>query len=325
MAQDKLDAKEKRSQERFSKVEAGLSELEVWLQDLMRVGILSLPEREKSFFTSIRARMIDAQARGLGDLLRDLSQLEYNKGNLWQQQALEIIAKMYLLIEAFKRFDDLDILTQQDLKIAIGWNVNQKEVVENPDNEPIKDDWLLFHRSSELIEDITVQKNWFYGCNNGKFALVLYFSFRNLPIEHQLEWTKIANAELIFAPSALPIRAFIKSHELFQDDYDFQPRPLPDFDALQETFATQMSQLAWLDEMPYLIAQATPLNIDNQYFIKDNKQNILPISKNIPPLVWLRFLAISGGRPISIFILKNSDGIIPLGVLDKKRFVSFHI
>lgn len=325
MAQDKIEAKEKRSQERFLKVEAGILELETWLQDLMRVGILTLPEREKSFFESIRARMIDAQARGLADLLRELGQIEYNKGNKWQQQALEIIAKMYLLIEAFKRFDDLDILTQQDLKIVLGWNVNQKEIIENADNEVFSDDWLLFHRSNELIEDITVQKNWFYGCNNGKFALVLYFSFRNLPIEHQLEWTKVANVELIFVPSALPTRAFIKTHGLFQDDYDFKCSPLPDFESLSQLIAEQMSALAWVEEMPYLIAQVTPIIIDNQYFIKDNKQNILAISKEIEPLVWLRFLTISGGRPVTIFILKNSKGIIPIGILEKKRFVSFHL
>ena len=97
----KIEAKEKRVQERLFRVAAGVAEMEVWLKDLLCRGLLSLPEKETSYFEKIRARMVDAQATGLANLVRNLRDLNYYSGIAWQNEALDIIANMYLLIEGF--------------------------------------------------------------------------------------------------------------------------------------------------------------------------------------------------------------------------------
>ena len=50
----KIAAKEKRGQERFLKVKNGAAEMEIWLKDLLRAGLLTLPERTSAFFDKIR-------------------------------------------------------------------------------------------------------------------------------------------------------------------------------------------------------------------------------------------------------------------------------
>jgi hypothetical protein len=317
----KLAAKEKRGQERFLKVEAGAAEMEIWLKDLLRGGILSLPEREASFFDKIRARMVDAQATGLGNLVRNLRDLNYVVGKAWQSEALEIISKIYLLLEGLKRFDSLDSLSQNDLKTLLGWNVNQKEILENQSLSVEKDNWLLFSRTTELIEDITVQRNWLYGCKNGKFALILNFSFRNFPIETKLVPATISEIELVYVPSALPTRALVKEQGEPQEEFEFNFLPLPDFDTMQTAFAEKISVFPWADEIPFLIAQLTPVIYDNQYFLKDNNNKILPLVNTFDEMKWLNLLAISGGKSLIMFVLRKRNEIIPLGVVGKKRYV----
>ncbi len=317
----KIAAKEKRGQERFLKVENGAAEMEIWLKDLLRAGLLTLPERTSAFFDKIRARMVDAQTTGLGNLVRDLRDLNYSKGTAWQAESVEIIAKIYLLIEGLKHFENLDELSQNDVKNLLGWNVNQKEIIDNQALSTEKDHWLLFSRTTEIIEDITVQRNWLYGCTQGKFALIINFAFRNIPIETKLVPTTISEMELVYVPSAMPTRALLKTQGDNEETHDFTFSPLADFAAMQAAFAEKISAYPWADEVPFLVANLTPTYYENQYFLKDDKGVVIALPNDFDQIKWLNLLAISGGKPLTMFVLRKQNNIIPLGVVGKRRYV----
>jgi hypothetical protein len=317
----KIEAKEKRVQERLFRVAAGVAEMEVWLKDLLRRGLLTLPEKEVSFFEKIRARMVDAQATGLGNLVRDLRDLNYHSGTAWQSDALAIIAHIYLLLEGFKRLEKLDSLSQNDLKLLLGWNVSQKEILENEANQSIKDNFLLFYQHSEILDDITVQKNWLYGITTGKFALVLYFAFRNIPIQNTLQVTTVNELSLVDVPSELPIRALIKEQGNIVEDIAFDVAALDNWASLQNAFAAMLNIYPWADEMPFVVKNLTPVFYENHFYLKDECNALLALPDDFDIAKWWNLLAISGAKSLTMFVLWKNEKIIPLGVLGKKRYV----
>ncbi len=317
----KIDAKEKRVQERLFRVAAGVAEMEAWLKDLLHRGLLTLPEKEVSFFEKIRARMVDAQATGLGNLIRDLRDLNYHSGTAWQNDAMAIIANIYLLLEGFKRISTMDSLSQNDLKLLLGWNVSQKEILENEENLAIKDKFLLFYQHTEMVDDITVQKNWLYGMTTGKFALVLYFAFRNIPIQHSLQVTGVHELSLVDVPSQLPSRAFIKEQGNLIEDMEFDAEALADWAVLQNAYTAMLNIYPWADEIPFLVKNITPFFDENAFYLKDERNALLALATNFDLAKWWNLMAISGGKPLTMFILWKNEKVTPLGVLGKKRYV----
>ena len=55
-------AQAKRQAVRHQKVLAGIDDLQIWMKDLLRNGLLNIPERAYTLFEPISRRMIDAQA-----------------------------------------------------------------------------------------------------------------------------------------------------------------------------------------------------------------------------------------------------------------------
>ena len=54
----------KRAEKREANIQAGVQELELWLQDLLRQGLASLQGKPYQFWDEMASRMVDAQAPG---------------------------------------------------------------------------------------------------------------------------------------------------------------------------------------------------------------------------------------------------------------------
>ena len=86
-------AAEKRAQARENKVAAGLQELGVWLQDLVRTGFSSLPGKPSSFWETPAARLVDAQAPGLARRVRALDGVAAS-GETWPERLLREVGQL---------------------------------------------------------------------------------------------------------------------------------------------------------------------------------------------------------------------------------------
>src|SRR5205823_8104009 len=62
----------RRSAQRRSRVEAGLAELEAWLQDQLRTGLAGAPQAGYAHVDRVAARMVDAQAPAVAAAIRRL-------------------------------------------------------------------------------------------------------------------------------------------------------------------------------------------------------------------------------------------------------------
>ena len=311
----------KRNQERMLKVSSGASELEAWLKDLLRAGLLQLPQQNAEWFDKMRAKMTDAQAPGLGNLVRALKELPYRDDDKWQSESIHIISRMFLLIEGIRRLDSLDANTQNDIRHLIGWPVNQKEVLEDTNSDNTSDNWLAVGRFIEMVDDITVQRNYLYGLQSGKVALQINFAFRTAPIATHLLPGGVYELDLTFVPSALPQRAIIRKSG---EEKKYQPENiamLPDFNTLLTQMARFRALYPWVEDYPFAVGDLSPLKYQNGFFIKDREGKLLEISAEFSVLRCLNLLACTGGRPHYLFVLFSKGKIIPLGIIGKKRYV----
>ncbi|MES2733264.1 MAG: SWIM zinc finger family protein [Bacteroidota bacterium] len=311
--------KEKRGADRLAKVTSGVAELERWLKDLLRTGLLSIPEKDPNFWNKTAARMVDAQASGLGNMVKEFSEIDYYSGNRWHDEVLQQTAKIHLLLEAFKRLDTLPENLQEDVKNLIGWSKAQKELLESPDAPAIKDNWLVLGRQTETQEDLTVQRNWLYGTQTNRYALILNFAYKNAPISTMLVPAAMIEAELIFYPSVFPLRAVIKSHDSTSIPLSIPPA-FKHWEATQKQYAGIISSYPWADYIPMFVEQLSLFFHQTQWLLKDQQDEYMEINKKFDELKIYNLLAFSGGKPLDICLIRIKNTVLPIGICQNNSY-----
>ena len=90
------EAQARRAAAREAKVASGLDELELWMRDLVRMGIAGLPGKDYGFWDAPAARLVDAQAPGVARMVRELAGITAT-GAGWQDHFLERLGLLTLL------------------------------------------------------------------------------------------------------------------------------------------------------------------------------------------------------------------------------------
>ena len=317
----KTDDKYKRSQERLLKVRSGAAEMEIWLKDLLRAGLLQLPQKNADWFDHMRARMVDAQAPGLGNLVRNLKELSLQKEADWQSEAAHIIAKIFLLLEGIKKLERMDPKTEADVRYLSGWNVNQQEILDYPFNTNIFDHWLSVAVLTEMVEGLNVERNYLYGLKSGAFALHMNFAFRRKPEPSGLAAGKVFAADLTYVPSNLPLRTVIRK---LGEEKSYSSEPmmlLPDFTALLAHMTLHRSKYPWVEEHPFAVAAVCPIKQGSHFLLKDREEKTMAIATEFDMKRCLNLLACTGGKPFNLFVLFSKGKIIPLGIIGQRRYV----
>lgn len=310
----------KRQQARWSKMLAGMDELSLWLHDLLRVGLISLPDRSRRYWEDMDKRLIDAQAPGLAALVRNLRDLPYKEGIEWQQQAVDIIGKMWMIIRGFSKMYALPEAQQADLRALAGWGVGPKEVLNDPNALSIQDNWLVAGRTTELIDDIMTQRNWLFGLHTGHFALILQFAFKNIPIESTFTPGNAYAMDLAFFPSTTPLRAVVREQgKVVSCEHSLSP--FLNWAAVEADRAAQLAINPLLDFFPVFVAQITPFFNNGRACLFDIDQRVIPLETQADPLPFLRLMAISGGQPLDLLLLLTTKGISVLGCLQDSKYM----
>src|SRR5262249_34507173 len=100
------DAQARRGEKRESRIERGLMQLETWLADRIAQGLAVARTQPPQFWSQMAARLVDAQAPGLARRVYTLSHLAVS-GENWQSRLLAGMARMQLLIDAYRKIDKL--------------------------------------------------------------------------------------------------------------------------------------------------------------------------------------------------------------------------
>lgn len=295
--QKRAAAQQKRNAAREDKVSAGIAELQRWLFDLIRQG---LSQQDDAQWQRMAARMVDAQAPGLARRLQAAASLRY-QGGVWQEKLLAELGKLHLLLEAWQRRDSLPAAVQADVLAQIGFNHSKEELLLL---DGITDHWQVVGQRQEDDGQMRTQRTWLYGLASQRFALLLDFAVQNQPMTLRPAIGQGLVGEMVFYPSAVPLRALVKSgFDCAQPSVSANPScPERSRRAITDNFTAYVAALTanpWLGLFPFAIANATPVRHNNQWLLVDAEQHVIPLNIS-DEHAWI-LLGESGGHPLHVF------------------------
>lgn len=322
-------SQEKRAQSREKKVRAGLQELETWLHDLIRAGIATAQSQPYSYWDSIAARMVDAQAPGVARLIREMAGasaqvFEVNSIASRESEMLWHLARLHLLLQGFARLEELSPEMQVEVRAQIGWTYNQDELLAQPG---VRDCWKVLSSRVQNEEKLRVSRTWLWGCQSERFALVLQFAHGSTPMASTfLPGTEI-EAELCFFPGAYPLRAMMKDFSGASQTFSAPPARATIAEAF-DAYAQALAQNPWLTSFPISLKNVLPIihNDGALWKLQDassecsedadkHEIRLSPTFENN----W-KLMAISGGAPLFIFGEWNGHTFLPLAAMADSRW-----
>ena len=196
----------KRAQQRETRVASGLAELDRWLCDQVRQGLAASQQAGYGHWDDIAARMVDAQAPGPAERLRALASVPHS-GAGWDGRLLEEYALLRLLAVAYRRQEELPAPLRETVRSRIGFSRRQADVLAH--GQPVRDHWLVLARRDLEQDRIRVRRTWLQGRKTGRPALVLGFAAAGQALDDTLAVGTEADADLVFYPGAVPLRAVV--------------------------------------------------------------------------------------------------------------------
>ncbi|PSL45517.1 SWIM zinc finger protein [Chitinophaga niastensis] len=306
-------AQTKRLQARQQKVSDGVEELLRWIKDIIRNGIMAIPEKDRAFWENMTRRMVDAQAPGLAGMLRELSGINYYQEG-WQTAFMDQLLRIYLVIQGYQHIDTLPAALQADVRSLIGFAQAQEELKEQTG---ITDTWQVLGKQTTEEDKLIVERYWLYGVNTQRTALILQFYVRNQGTATlALTPGGTIQAELVYYPSAAPLRALIKSQIAAAPNHSFQG-----YARWQEVMAAQTAisaQLPVYNDQVYTIANLTLVWHQEQWWLQDSHQQLMRIRNGFRH-TW-KLLALSGGMPLHMAVTGRETQYEPMGVWHENEY-----
>lgn len=297
-------AVEKREAQRWQRIEAAAQELQRWLSDQLARGLGTLnPELLRGWHT-MAARMVDAQAPGLGQRVRDAAD-GVRQGEDWPERTLHRLGLLQLACEALSRRGSLDRTLQADLRVVAGWPQDKAEVL--AEGERITDRWTVLgvvheERDAKLVE----RRVWLRATHSGRTAWLLDHAFGGRGFEQGFVTGTSVEAAVVFFPGASGLRALA-------------------VDPIGAPGAPAWPQPAWPDEWQAIAMRVAacpwvslhPLNLTGAVPVRQGERLLAVVGDRALPLAigdadtW-SLLAASGGHPLQLFGEWDGQALRPL-------------
>ena len=308
------EARAKRIATRERKIAAGIDELDRWLRDLMRRGLDSTRSEGYRFWDAMGARLVDAQAGGLGRSVRGLGSAA-NSGDVWPHLLLEGAGRLHLLAEAYRRHEQLPEDLRADVRSLVGWNVKEEDL--DP-AAAVEDRWLVIGQRVDDRGDIVTARTFLLGEASGRIGLQLAFGVGAAPPTLLAVPGQTFRASATFYPSATPLRVAVR----VPIEPDGEVTALPGAITLQaavEQHAARLARNPFAGPWPVIIRDVVPVLRGDRLLARDADGGALPIvAVDVAP----RLLAISGGHPITLVAEWDGAWLRPLAAIADGRLAS---
>jgi hypothetical protein len=298
---------ERRVEQREARVATGLAELDRWLCDQVRQGLAASQQAGYRRWDDIAARMVDAQAAGLAERLRALAAMPHS-GPGWEGRLLAEYALLRLLTVAYRERAALPSPLRDTVRSRIGFTVRQADVLAS--GRPVRDHWQVLGRRDLDQERLRTRRVWLRGRTSGRHALVLSFAATGQSLDDSLTVGIAADAELVFYPAAVPLRALVATS---RDEVRPGPPPGGTVAQLLAAWAGALGEDPWLDSWPAVLT-ATPARSPRPC-VFDASGQALPLHPGAGDC-WTLF-ALSGGRPLTVAGEWTPRGLWPLTAWDE--------
>ncbi len=288
---------------------AGIQGLDDWLRDLAQQGLANVQNHPPAWWEQAAARMVDAKLGGIARRLRLLAHPAAGKPR--HKQILDTISELYLLVEGFKRIEQLPPPMVQDLLTTAGLAIRKESLAVCP---PVTDHWLVMAIHEGVEEQLRFRRVWLYGVRQQRWALLLDFVWGddNPFLDHWLLGSVYAGA-LTYYPSAYPLRAVAQSlqltHEMSILENVTGHNHLEDA-ALE--YARALAANPWLLYMPVYLKGMAIVYQAPDFLLLDNRKQAVPLMASED--VGLQILAVSGGHPMNLTGEWQDGCLLPLAM-----------
>jgi hypothetical protein len=299
-------AQTRRAEKRESRVQAGIEQLETWLSDIVAQGLAAARTQPLSFWTQMAARQVDAQAPGLARRVRALGDVA--AAPQWQTRLLSGLARLQLLLDAYRNLERLPAALAAEVRQLIGWSQDQEAV---RGSEPVRDHWTVLARRQTEDEQLRVQRTWLHGERTQRFAVILEFAVGSQPLPATFVTGQCIDAELVYFEGSPPLRALEKTRHASADTRLAAPEPL-DVATLQAQHAARLAANPWLERWPAMLGPVVPAFASDRLYLEDSA------GRRIPGAAGFRhgwnLLALSGGAPLALFGEWDGESFEPMTV-----------
>ena len=287
------EAQAKRVASRIAKMDAGIEDLRVWLEDLARTGLAAARGQPYAFWDRAASRLVDAQLPGLADRVRALGSDALSRKD-WEDHLVRHVGRLWLLAQSWRGRDDLTDDQQADLRAAVGWTTPTEQVRSGRTRSAT---WRVLgaHRSDD--GPLQQQRTWLCA-DDGELALLLDTAGPGQALAVPQLAGSLVRAELAFYPGAAPRRALFVDQPTAAGSAGLTGTPIgaPSIRSALARVADEVSFTPWRDRhamlLPGVAFSRTP------GLIVDADGDALPLDGATD---LERLLAVSGGRAAAAF------------------------
>ncbi len=248
--------KERARKAREKSILQGLDELDLWINDQIDRGFGAFAAQANEQCRLLAKRLVDAKAGALAGVVEALPSLYFRTPEAQRFDVLlETLGRLHLLAEAYRRQDQLSDELRADLRTRIGWTMTRDELFAAKEATRVKGRWTVLATRYETQADRLVRYETYLAAESNAAAPSIALLLDYVPAAAasssapSLEPGSVLDAELVFYPSATPLRAQIAAQA--------NVAPAPAAPAPGKTLEDALAQFdellainPWLDNWP---------------------------------------------------------------------------
>jgi SWIM zinc finger len=273
--------------EREASVRAGLDDVDRWILDQLNLGLAGFAQRAAQSTKPLSARLVDAKAQGLASRLEALAADIYRVPEQMRADlAFERLAALSLISSAYRHQTKLPPSLQADVRRVTSWALRREELLADPQAPRLAGDWIVAATRSEVQPDkLRRLETWLLHAAPPKDApavalLIDFVPVSGGPASSPFFAGETLCAEVVFYPSATPLRALIATRTPASAQTINWPGFPPGLGAALAEYETALARQPWIEYWPL---RASALTVDRlsaqQLALADSEGYMVPIER----------------------------------------------
>ena len=294
--------------DRVERMHAGLTELDRWLDDRIRIGLADPSLARYATWDDLAARLVDAQAGSLANRIRRLAGL-VGASPGWHDDVLAELGLLHLLSQAGRHIGSLPGPLADAVATSVGWQVKQADVLAGV---PDTDHWIVAGRSDVREDRIEVRRHWLRGSSSGRWALCLSFAAYQQSLDTSLRVGTSLHADIHRYPGPA-LRSLVGSRYALPVE-PVSPPSHTIAEGCDEVGAMLVTE-PWLDRLPVTI-RARLAKSGGVWALADATGSlpVLDAGTRQFDVGLAMLLAVSEGREVDLTVEWTPLGVVPLSI-----------
>ncbi|OHV19085.1 SWIM zinc finger family protein [Rhizobium sp. RMa-01] len=280
-------ARERNRLERETSIAAGLDELDVWLADQMDAGLAAFPAKATAACRVMAQRLFDAKASGLAIRVDSIPARLFAFSEAMRPSiAVRELGMLCLLANTYRRQDSLAAPMRHDIRQMIGWNVTREALLADEHALRVSGRWRVWATRSEVQADkLRRIETWLHGSDRNA-VLIEYVPVSTGASSSGYSVGDTFEAELVFYPSSMPLRAVIARQSSGTEPSD-TPWIFPDKDLASAylSYEEALIEKPWLGDYPMMFHGARLMRSGENIYLSGSEIS-LPVAKAQSAAIW---------------------------------------